>query len=163
MSPRSEHPTDVGSGRQVPVSRRSILGAGTLSALGVGLMSLAPTAAVAAPHSALSIVSAPVGYSEMLAAWLAEYHVADQEAHQVCKDTWATVKAVCGNSDEVWRAFDRYDVAKNNLRDLSEAHTVEMIALHFPGIAGAIRQVYQHIVETGLVEAAHCCEGVELW
>lgn len=154
---------DVGSSRRVPVSRRSILGAGTLSALGVGLMSLAPTPALASPGQEPSIVSAPVGYSEALAAWLAEYRAADAEAHQVCKDTWTAIKARFGDSDEVWRTFDAYDVAKNELRDLAEAHAVEMIALHFPGLAGAIRAVYHHVRETGLLAATHCCEGVELW
>src|SRR5687768_3464081 len=120
-----------------PISRRSVLTTSTLSALGVGLMNLTPALALAEPAAPPSITSAPVGYSEALAAWLAEWTDVHTEA---VAEAHAALLAIQGHlpPDVAWTLVDRYDVAKNDLRDLGEAHTIEMIAQHFPGIAGAI-------------------------
>jgi hypothetical protein len=151
---------------RTPIDRRHALKAGTLSALGVGLMAAATgtpqPAAAQQQQPAASFLAAPAGHDEAYRAWLADFQEAYQPRHALVNALRAEIEALLP-ADRAWELVDRLDIAISELYELQEARTIEMVAQHLPGIAAALRLVYQHTIAVHENGALDCCAGVQLW
>ena len=145
--------------QRTTVSRRRILQTSALAAIGAGLAG-SPAITQAEPTSFLA---APDGHDEAFTAWLEEYQQAYGEALDAKEALRDEIMALLPlPRDEAWRLIDRFDIAKTELSDLEEARTVELMARHLPGLAWALRLVYQHTIESHATAALDCCQGVTL-
>lgn len=148
---------DAGTGRQVPITRRSALTTGTLTALGIGLMGAAgarPEPVAAEPTTLATVVNADDLTSECRAAW------AEHEAlRDVSLALGRQLDAV--STPEQRAAFMEWEAANNAANNAESSWQAAELARHLPGVAPAIMMIWDHVTHVSYGKPGTCCTPSE--
>lgn len=148
---------DAGSGRQVPVSRRSALRTGGLAAIAASLLGTT-TAPVAAQTPAL----APLPWLGSVAApGLADLTAECERLHDRCRETLHEAARLDRELDATLTPEQRdQSIAADNALGEHHSATIDWyiaeIGRHLPGIAPAIFAIWEHVREE-LGSPGVCC------
>lgn len=144
-----------------PISRRSAIRTSGLAAIAAGLLSSAGTVkpAAAQPAPLTVTISLADGTPPVDAAWYAEWRKARDEASNAV--TAAAIAIIDRLGDDGAQLVNTYEDAVTQVFTMESDLAIEKMAVHLPGLAGALRLLHQHIYEAGAYERVMgCCRTI---
>ena len=162
---------NTGIDRQVPISRRSAISTGTLTAIGVGLAAAAQTAAPVAAQPAEAAPVMPIvpadalvaalcrepkpetdaSFAEWLEAWRRDYAAA-RAAHQ---EAYAALEAYVP-ADRRYELVGKLSDTEGDVSHLEMQHTREIFFRHLPGLEPVLRLLWAHASDTHFGRELEC-------
>jgi hypothetical protein len=151
---------------RTPVTRRSVLRTSLTALLAAGAASTLPAPTVAAqapdvsPSASLPLLAAPAIDREALGAWLVRWHHKYSELLEAHERAFGAIADRPGT--DAWRRANDLDVAIGNIATMDQDRAFALLCAHLPGLAPALRTIYEHVVDVDFGGDADCCSALTL-
>ena len=95
---------------------------------------------------------------EALGAWLAEYHRQEEALGERQHRAFAAIAERVGH--DARKLADDLDVTAGLRSDLERDRLFMLVAAHVPGLAPALRLIYEHVLDISYGDEAGCCSEI---